>query len=164
LYFAEGFSKRILGQKLLVALIVPIVVGVVYVILWLIIGPVDRSVPWTPFIPVAERNAVDTVAAAVGALWGFGAGAVLEASRVRFRTDGPIWQRALRFILGIAVGLAIWEGLDRVFPDDPLWLAIPLRIIRYLLLLLWVAYYAPMVFVRLRLAAADPPQEISMKL
>jgi membrane-associated phospholipid phosphatase len=164
LYFAEGFSKRILGQKLLVAVAVPIAVGLVYVVLWLIIGPADRSVPWKPFIPVAERNAVDTVAAAVGSLLGFGAGAVLEGSRVRFRTDGPIWQRALRYIVGMAVALTIWEGMDRIFPDDPLWLAIPLRIIRYFLLLLWIAYYAPMVFVRLRLATADPPPEISMKM
>jgi membrane-associated phospholipid phosphatase len=163
-YFAADFSKRILGQKLLIAVIVPLAVGIVYIILWWIIGQPDLTVPWKPFIPVAELSAVNLTATAVGALLGFGVGAVLEGSRVRFRTDGPVWQRSLRYLLGMVVALAIWEGLDRLFPDDPPWLSIPLRIIRYLLLLLWISYYWPRLFVRLQLATADPAPEISMKL
>jgi membrane-associated phospholipid phosphatase len=163
-YFAGQFSKRILGQKLLVAVMVPLVVAVLYVIVRLIIGEAELDVPWTGHIPEAERESVDAIATAVGALWGFGVGVALEASRVRFRTEGALWLRALRFVLGIAVTVALWAGLDTLFPDDPLWLAVPLRIIRYLLVTLWVAYYGPMLFVRLRLAPADPAPEISMKL
>jgi len=163
-YLAGRFSKRILGQKLLVAVVVPLVVAALYIAVWLIIGEPDRSLPWAAYIPEAERDTVDGIASAVGALWGFGVGVALEASRVRFRTAGPVWQRALRFLVGMVVTLALWAGLDAVFPDDPLWLAIPLRIIRYLLVTLWVAYYGPIVFVRLRLVTADPMPEMSMKL
>lgn len=163
-YLAEDFSKRILGQKLLAAVTVPLIVAAVYIIVRLVIGEASLDVPWAEHVPQAERDSVDAIATAVGALWGFGIGVALEASRVRFRTEGAIWQRVLRFIVGITITVGLWAGLDAVFPDDPLWLAIPLRIIRYLLVTLWVAYYGPMLFVRLRLAPADPQPEISMKI
>ena len=68
---------------------------------------------------------------------------------------------AIRCLPGTAV---IWLGLGAVFPDDPLWLAIPLRILRYFLATLWMSYYAPALFVRLRLAAASPESEIKLEL
>lgn len=163
-YLAEAFSKRILGQKLLAAVLVPLLIGALYIVVRLLVGEPDTSLPWATEIPRAEREMVDSIATAVGALWGFGIGVALEASRVRFHSTGPLWQRALRFVLGIIVAVGLWAGLDAIFPDDPLWLAVPLRIIRYLLLTLWIAYYAPMLFVRLRLASADPQPEISMKI
>ena len=104
------------------------------------------------------------MATAVGALLGFSIGIVLESARVRFRSDGPLGKRAARYILGIIVTVVIWRGLGILFPDDPLWLAIPLRIFRYALVGLWASYYAPVVFVRLGLADADPQPKINLKL
>lgn len=163
-YLAEAFSKRILGQKLLAAVVVPLLIGALYVVVRLLVGEPDMSVPWAGEIPRVERETMDAIATAVGALWGFGIGTALEASRVRFHATGPIWQRASRFLLGMIVAVGLWAGLDALFPGDPPWLAIPLRILRYLLLTLWIAYYAPMLFVRLRIASADPRPEISMKM
>ena len=68
------------------------------------------------------------------------------------------------FLLGMAVAVAIWAGLGQVFPDDPLWLALPLRLLRYALLTLWVTYYAPWVFVKIRLAKATPDPGINLSL
>ena len=101
---------------------------------------------------------------AVASLLGAGIGLVLEPSRVRFLVAGPIWQRAVRYLLGMAVAVAIWAGLGQVFPDDPLWLALPLRLLRYALLTLWVTYYAPWVFVKIRLAKATPDPGINLSL
>ena len=95
---------------------------------------------------------------------GAGIGLVLERTRIRFLVDGPIWQRAVRYLLGIVVAGVIWAGLGQVFPDDPLWLALPLRLLRYSLLTLWVTYYAPWVFVKLKLAQAKPDPGIEMTL
>lgn len=163
-YLAEDFSGRILGQRLLVVVLIPVALGLVYVIALLIAGQPDMNVLWVAHIPAAELNARQEFATGIGALLGFGVGIMFESSRVRFRSDGPIPQRIGRYVLGIAVTIAVWAGLDAIFPAEPLWLALPLRILRYFLVLLWVAYYAPWTFVKLRLAAADPEPEISLKL
>jgi membrane-associated phospholipid phosphatase len=162
--FATGFERRILGQKLLVSASVPIVIALVYVIVRLIIGEADSSVEWAAFVPDAELAGTEGMATAFGALLGIGVGFNLEISRVRFTSGGPVWKRVLRYLLGIAITVAIWGGLKAVFPEDPLWIAIPLRILRYFLALLWVAYYAPMVFVLLKLADSEPERGIDLSM
>ncbi|MAT96833.1 MAG: hypothetical protein CL608_06795 [Anaerolineaceae bacterium] len=162
--YGPGFSKRIMGQRLLAAVLVPLGLTAVYLIIRLIIGEPDTSVAWASHIPVAELDSVEGMVTAVASLLGTGIGLVLERSRVRFLVDGPIWQRAVRYLLGIAVAGAIWAGLGQLFPDEPLWLALPLRLLRYTLLTLWVTYYAPWTFVKLKLAQAKPDPGINLSL
>jgi membrane-associated phospholipid phosphatase len=162
--YATGFSKRIMGQRLLVAVAVPLGLTAVYLIIRLIIGEPDTNVAWAAFIPVAELESLEGMVTAVASLLGAGIGLVLERSRVRFLVAGPIWQRAVRYLLGIIVAGAIWAGLGQVFPDDPLWLALPLRLLRYALLTLWVTYYAPWLFVKLKLAEATPNPGIDLTM
>ncbi len=154
------FSRQILGRRLMVMVIIPIVLAVLYAGALLVIGPADRDVPWASFIPAAELDAHEAVVSTLAGLLGFGIGMILESSRIRFRADGPLWQRIVRYILGIVVAIGIWAGLRAVFPAEPPLLALPLRFLRYLLLLLWVTYFAPWVFVRLRLASADAESEV----
>jgi membrane-associated phospholipid phosphatase len=163
-YFAFRLSKRILGQRLLVGIVVTASIALLYLAVLLLIGAPDLSVPWSEYIPEAELSTKTEMATAVGALLGFSIGIVLESARVRFRSDGPLGKRLARYILGIIVTVIIWRGLGILFPADPLWLAIPLRMFRYALVALWASYYAPAVFVRFRLADADPQQEINLKL
>lgn len=162
--FAESFGKRILGYRLMVAALVPAIAAVLYVGVMLALGGPDTTVRWAAFLEDAELSSIEDMTTAVASLLGIGIGLMLESSRVRFRVEGPWWQRLLRYVIGIAVAVGIWAGLSAIFPRDPLWLAIPLRIVRYTLLTLWVAYYAPWVFVKLRLATADPAPEISVSL
>jgi membrane-associated phospholipid phosphatase len=163
-YFATAFSKRILGQRLLATVILPVVLAMAYVAIVQLIGEPDRSVTWAAHIPEAELESKLEIARVLGAMFGFTVGLVLESARIRFRADGPISKRIARYVIGIIITVIIWQGLDRVFPDDPLWLGIPLRILLYVILGLWASYYAPAVFVRLKLAEADPEPEMSMKL
>jgi membrane-associated phospholipid phosphatase len=163
-YAAKGFGRRILGFKLMVALSVPLVYAILYGILRLIVGEADLSVPWASYVPEAELEAMQGVATAVGVLLGVGLGFPLESSRIRFRSDGAIWQRVVRYLLGMAITIAIWFGLGAVFPRDPLLLALPLRVLRYFLVGMWIAYYAPLFFVRLRLMYADPQPGIDLTL
>lgn len=162
--FDQRFHKRILGQRFLVALSVPFVMGIVYLTVMLILGPPNLSVSWAEYIPAAERSSIEAMAQSFGLLAGLVIGAVLEGSRIRFRADGVIWKRVVRYILGLIVVLVIWRGLGILFPREPLTLGVPFRILRYFLLTLWVSYYAPWVFIKLRLADADPEPEISLKL
>ncbi|MCB8924526.1 MAG: phosphatase PAP2 family protein [Ardenticatenaceae bacterium] len=162
--YMTGFSKRILGQRLLTAVAVPVGLTAVYLIIRLIIGEPDTTVAWASYIPVAELESLEGMVTAVATVLGAGIGLVLERTRIRFLVDGPIWQRAVRYLLGIVVAGVIWAGLGQVFPDEPLWLALPLRLLRYTLLTLWVTYYAPWVFVKLKLAQAKPDPGIEMTL
>jgi membrane-associated phospholipid phosphatase len=163
-YLARDFDKQILGYRLMFAVALPISLALVYGLIRLIIGEPDMGVAWSDFIAEAEIASIEAVATGFGALLGACVGLLLEASRVRFRVDGAVWKRALRYVIGLAITLLIWGGLRAIFPSDPLWLAIPLRVVRYVAILLWVAYYAPMVFVWLRLADAEPKPEITISL
>ncbi len=162
--FAARFKKRILGQKLLIALLVPGLLAGIYIGVRIIIGAPDLSVPWAAYIPEAELSSIQEMGTAIGAMIGVGIGYVLEPSRVRFRSDGPLSKRIGRYLLGMAVTILIWYGLGEIFPREPLWLAIPLRLIRYGLVGIWISYYAPMIFVRLNLADADPKPGINLKI
>jgi membrane-associated phospholipid phosphatase len=163
-YLAPGFGKRILGQRLLASLLISVAIALIYTVVRMIIGEPDLTVSWAEYISDAELTGSEDMATAVGALLGIGVGINLETSRSRFRVGGPVWQRIVRYLLGIAVTVAIWAGLKQVFPADPLWLAIPLRILRYFLILIWVGYYAPLTFIRVRLAEAEPDPGISLKM
>ncbi len=163
-YGLETFRQRILGQRLLIAILTPLAFGLLYAAIRLLIGQPDQTAAWASFFPDAETTSLRNVASALGALLGLGCGFVLEGSRVRFRTDGPIWKRILRLVVGFVGVLALWRGLALIFPTDPIWLGLPLRILRYFLLSIWAAYYGPMLFVRLRLAEADPVPAIALSM
>ena len=162
--FSDDYAKRILGQRVFFALLVPVGFAIIYLVILAIIGTAVSSRFGDDFIAVAEREGIDGVVTAISALVGIGIGFPLETSRIRFRADGPIWKRIARYLLGIVIAVLIWGGLRAIFPEDPLWLAIPLRFIRYGLLTFWLVYYAPLLFVRLGLADADPPTELRLKL
>jgi len=162
-YAAEWFSNRILGQRLLIALLIPFTLGALYIAVIYLLGEPNTSVSWESRINPAEQIARSNLARAFGGLIGLSVGFLLEGSRVRFMVDGPVWKRALRFLVGMAVTLVLWAGLKAILPEDPEWLDIVLTVIRYLLVSLWIAYYAPMAFVYLRLADASPVAESTIK-
>ncbi|MDX1663561.1 MAG: phosphatase PAP2 family protein [Candidatus Promineifilaceae bacterium] len=163
-FYQESFRNRILGQRLLVAVLLPLALATLYIVSLLLLGDPDQSVVWSPRIEGAELAALEDAAAAIGILLGLGIGFILEPSRVHFVVDGSFGRRALRYALGLLVTLAIWRGLAFIFPDTPLWLALPLRVFRYWLAGIWVAYYAPLLFVRVGLATASPEPDVRLSI
>lgn len=161
-HFYERFRNRILGQRLMFMLLVVFLFVVLYIGVRFALGAPDMDVAWAEYIDDAEQASLEHVATAVGSLLGLGLGFVLEISWVRFKETGPWWKKILRYVVGMAVAAAIVFGLKAVFPTDPLWLAIPLRIFRYFLGSIWIAYYAPLLFVRLKLADAHTEPEIKL--
>ena len=162
-YAGAAFGKRLLGQRMMVVLGVVLALALIYAAVRYFIGEPNMAVPWAVYIPEAELDSITQMATGVGALLGFGVGILFEGNRVRFRADGPLGKRIARYALGIIVTVIIWRGLGAILPRDPLWLALPLRIFRYALVTLWASYFAPWVFVRLRLADADPRPEMSLR-
>ncbi len=158
--FQRDFRNRILGQRILTAFSIPLFIGLLYAGGLLLIGDLP-PLPWLEAAQQAEQVSIQEFFTAAGIVLGLGIGFILEASRVHFLVDGPLWQRAVRFIVGIVVTVAIWRGLALIFPEDPLWLGLPLRLFRYWLAGMWVAYYAPLLFVRLGLAQASPDPDVS---
>jgi membrane-associated phospholipid phosphatase len=163
-YASEWFSTRILGQRLLIALSIPIALVAIYIVIVVIIGEPDYTVAWAPKIDIGDEVARENMARAIGGLLGLSIGFLLEGSRVCFVVSGPFWKRTLRYILGIGIAVLLWLGLSYIFPEDPHWLDVALTTVRYFLVSLWIAYYAPMVFIRLRLADASPIPESSFRL
>lgn len=90
---------------------------------------------------------------ACGALLGFLPGIALERRWVRFRSDGSLLKRSVRFILGLVVLFGIWLGLRFAFSElEPMSL---LRAVRYACVGLWGALGAPWLFVQLRLSETE---------
>ncbi len=162
--FATSYSKRTLGRRMLVVVLIPIVLAAAYIVAMIVIGAPDLTVPWASHIPLAEMESMEGVATGLGALLGFAIGITLEGSRIRFQTQGTFWQHLGRIFLGYAGTLVLWAGLDAIFPGEPAWLALPLRVLRYMAILLWVTYFAPWLFVRLGLATVDPEPEFKVSL
>jgi hypothetical protein len=163
-YLVARFNNRILGQRLLIAVSVPLILALLYGVGLLLLDPPDTPPQFDSLVDAAERRSWEDSATSFGVLLGLGIGFVMESSRVRFMVDGSIGRRALRYLLGIVVALILWQGLGAIFPDEPLGLAVPLRFLRYLVVALWVAYYGPLAFVRFKLAEAKPEPEVSLTI
>ncbi|MGQ9683224.1 MAG: phosphatase PAP2 family protein [Anaerolineae bacterium] len=91
---------------------------------------------------------LDEAASSLGALAGFGVGAVLEATTLGFGSDGPWRHRLARLLLGTALVFGFYAGLKAILPQGSVW-----RFVRYGAIGLTVSLVGPWLFVRLGLAA-----------
>ncbi len=87
-----------------------------------------------------------------GTFFGLVSGAVLILHNGGYQATGPVWKRALRYIVGLIGVLLFWMGLGAILPDGDGFIFYVLRYLRYSLVGLWVAAGAPWVFVRLSLS------------
>jgi hypothetical protein len=163
-YLVTRYNNRILGQRLLFALLPPVVLAIIYAAGLILLHMPDRPPAFDALVDTAELRSWEDSSTALGLFFGFSIGFVMEMSRVRFMVDGSLGKRALRYLVGIAGALILWKGLGAIFPDEPLVVVVPLNLLRYGLVALWVSYYAPWVFVRLKLANARPEPEVSLTL
>lgn len=90
-----------------------------------------------------------------GTLMGAGLGSLIEARWVRFRVEGSIGRRVLRYIVGIALVGLVYVGGSFVPDLEPWMLQQTVRMARYALVGLTAIGLAPWVFIKLRLAESD---------
>jgi membrane-associated phospholipid phosphatase len=106
------------------------------------------AAPDDPIKPLALSGVISNAAA----LFGLGAGFVIMNSLGGFKTKGSAVQHILKYIIGIAGVLAIWMGLDFIFPEGETMIAFIFRYVRYGLAGLWISLGAPWIFVKARLS------------
>lgn len=68
-----------------------------------------------------------------------------------YQASGPVWMRALRYVIGLIGVLILWMGLGEIFPRGDGILVYSLRFVRYALVGWWVTGGAPWVFKRFKL-------------
>jgi membrane-associated phospholipid phosphatase len=90
-----------------------------------------------------------------GVFFGLALGGILLKQQGWYNAGGPVLQRLLRYLVGLAGVLAIHTLLGAVFPHGEDLVAYALRYVRYALIGLWIAYLAPRLFIRLKLTIAS---------
>ncbi|MBL8056263.1 MAG: phosphatase PAP2 family protein [Anaerolineales bacterium] len=159
--WGEGLAARLarlgLGAQLALALAVSLAyLGLGAVLLALVPAPADLPL-WaqTALAQTGEAitpRAPDSLVSTAGMVLGLGAGLALVRRHARFDAGGPLLQRALRFLLGVAGVAVLFLGLRAILPGGADWLAQAGRYVRYALIVFWALYLAPLAFLKLRLA------------
>ena len=162
-----GFSRIYLGVHFPTDVLGGWAVGAVVLAIYVAVGP--RIEAWLKEASLAWQLAVSVVvplallllhstkdtASPTAVLMGMGVGAALTRKVAPFSADGPLWQRAVRFLVGmVGIGL-FYFGLSAVFPSEGEQFYFVLRIVRYALVGLWAGLGAPWLFLRLRLASSE---------
>ncbi len=94
---------------------------------------------------------LDGSLSAAGTLFGLLAGFAWLTSKGGFTSDGPAWQRVIRYILGLLGILILWFGLGAILPRGPEMIPSILRYTLFALIGGWISAGAPYLFVRFRL-------------
>lgn len=164
-YGAKQFTYQMLGQRLLASMVVPLGLFVIYVLATQLVGAPDLS---NELLQTAEYETQNQIAQSLGLLLGASLGFVFEMNRVWMLTAGSLWKRFLRWLIGLAGAVVIWQGLKLLLGEanvqDVRPLAFSLRLLRYTLLGAWVSFYAPQLFIWMRLAYRAPAAESSLTI
>jgi membrane-associated phospholipid phosphatase len=91
-----------------------------------------------------------------GSFFGLGLGVILLSRGKGFNAQGPVWQRVLRYLLGLIGVLVLYLGLGSIFPDNIDMISYSLRFFRYFLIGFWIAFGAPKLFGWLKLSGGTP--------
>jgi sulfite exporter TauE/SafE len=76
---------------------------------------------------------------------------LLTAHKGHFLAGLGDWKRILRFLVGILGLLILYFGLGQIFPDNADLISFSLRFIRYTLIGLWVSWWGPLFFEKIKL-------------
>ncbi len=146
------------GDQILIALGISLIILLAGALVRLALGNWQMPPAWVdlaariadaePIQPLALSGLVSTAAVFFGMI----AGAVLMKQRGWFDASGPVWQRALRYLIGVAGVLILRYGLKAIFPSGESLLPYLFRYLRYALIGMWIMFLAPLVFIRLKLS------------
>lgn len=101
--------------------------------------------------PAPFAFSMDTLVTSAATLFGLCIGLAWMATRGGFSTSGPLWKRAVCYVVGM-IGIAIlYAGLKAIFPSGDAFVPYIFRYIRYTVLGFWVSGGAPWTFAKFNL-------------
>lgn len=110
---------------------------------------VTAAYPDAEFKPFALSGSITVAGTWVGMLLGL---IYLNAKKIKYTPNGTVLLRVLQLVIGLVGIIALWMGLDQVFPDGETLIPALLRYLRYALVGLWVSALAPLVFRALKIS------------
>jgi membrane-associated phospholipid phosphatase len=154
MYLGDHFPQDVIAGWLIGAAIVVIYVALQpRVAAWLARASFALKLAIAIIAPLALAAIllVQNISVTMGALLGFGVGAVLEDKYLRFSSRGEWWKQIVKLAIGLGIGLGLRIVLKPILGD-----ALPMNFVRYAIIGWWFAFGAPWVFVKARLAANTP--------
>jgi membrane-associated phospholipid phosphatase len=103
-----------------------------------------------------EPLALSSLFSQAGVFFGLALGGILLKRGGWFDARGPALQRVLRYLIGLVGVMSIYLLLGALFPRGEALIPYLLRYLRYALIGLWIAFIAPWLFIRLKLARPGP--------
>lgn len=110
-----------------------------------VVRPEDLTLPRDPSGLVSDA----------GLILGMGMGLAFARRWAPFDPGGPLWKRAVRYVIGLIGVLLFWRALALVFPHGVDGVGLMFRYLRYALTGLWAVFLAPWVFLKLKLAERE---------
>jgi hypothetical protein len=151
-----------IGQRTLVEKLTLIVTSTVFLIL-MILAAYGMGLPgWELDAAMAARAgeidpfSLDGAFTLSGTWFGLLTGYVVMAEhKGHFQAGEGEWKRLVRFFVGLVGVFIFWFGLGEIFPREANVISYVLRFFRYSLTGLWVAWWGPLVFEKLRLLSFE---------
>lgn len=155
----KWLKKQRLSTQIVIVFVTSLVPGLISVAIVTMSGSWQMPVLWIKNAasaipetdPIEPMRVAETLTFA-GAFFGMAAGALMIFARGGFDTRGSGWQLLIRYIIGLAGVVLIWQGLGSVFPRGEDLLSYSLRYLRYTLIGFWMVAGAPWLFIKLRIA------------
>lgn len=105
-----------------------------------------------PMEEVHHPLAISSQVSLAGVFFGLTLGHTILFHKTGLSVKGKWWHLILRYLIGALGIIVIWFGLDQVFPDGESLIPLVFRYFRYFMVGLWITFFAPLIFIRLRLA------------